>query len=194
MFSQLLSGRTGDTIEDVTARKESLPDHASGTATSFCAKVPSLNIVIQIVGSRGDVQPLLALGLRLQEHGHRVRIATHAIFEEYVLGFGLEFFSIGGEPEELMAYMVKNSGLVPSMQSLQQGDIGRHRQMMRSIMDGCWRSCHETGDGVVSSSSIAGQYMQHIPFVADAIIANPPSFAHIHCAEKLGLPLHLVFT
>jgi hypothetical protein len=24
------------------------------------------------------------------------------------------------------------------------------------------------------------------PFVADAIIANPPSFAHFHCAEKLG--------
>ena len=32
------------------------------------------------------------------------------------------------------------------------------------------------------------------PFVADAIIANPPSFAHFHCAEKLGIPLHLVFT
>ena len=32
------------------------------------------------------------------------------------------------------------------------------------------------------------------PFVADAIIANPPSFAHVHCAEKLGIPLHLMFT
>jgi hypothetical protein len=31
-------------------------------------------------------------------------------------------------------------------------------------------------------------------FVADAIIANPPSFAHLHCAEKLGIPLHLMFT
>ena len=32
------------------------------------------------------------------------------------------------------------------------------------------------------------------PFVAHAIIANPPSFAHIHCAEKLGIPLHIMFT
>src|SRR6185437_16688123 len=32
------------------------------------------------------------------------------------------------------------------------------------------------------------------PFVADCIIANPPSFAHIHCAEKLGIPLHIMFT
>jgi hypothetical protein len=32
------------------------------------------------------------------------------------------------------------------------------------------------------------------PFVADAIIANPPSFAHIHVAEKLGIPVHMMFT
>jgi hypothetical protein len=32
------------------------------------------------------------------------------------------------------------------------------------------------------------------PKQADAIIANPPSFAHIHCAERLGVPLHLMFT
>lgn len=32
------------------------------------------------------------------------------------------------------------------------------------------------------------------PFVADAIIANPPSFAHVHIAERLGIPLHIMFT
>jgi len=32
------------------------------------------------------------------------------------------------------------------------------------------------------------------PFVADFIIANPPCIAHVHCAERLGIPLHLVFT
>jgi hypothetical protein len=32
------------------------------------------------------------------------------------------------------------------------------------------------------------------PFVADAIIANPPAFGHVHCAEKLGIPLHMMFT
>ena len=30
-------------------------------------------------------------------------------------------------------------------------------------------------------------------FVADAIISNPVSYAHIHCAEALGVPLHLMF-
>ncbi len=42
--------------------------------------------------------------------------------------------------------------------------------------------------------SDAGHRRAGKPFVADAIIANPPSFAHIHCAERLGIPLHLMFT
>jgi hypothetical protein len=29
--------------------------------------------------------------------------------------------------------------------------------------------------------------------VADAIISNPVSYAHAHCAEALGIPLHLMF-
>lgn len=102
---------------------------------------PPLNIVIFVVGSRGgwgvvvgrtglsltfsgDVQPYLALALRLIEtNGHRVRIATHPSFKDLVLGgnkllgkseqFGnlagrLEFFDVGGDPKELMAYMVKS--------------------------------------------------------------------------------------
>ena len=62
-----------------------------------------LNIVIQVVGSRGDVQPFVALGNELQRHGHRVRLATHAVFEQFVRKAGLEFYSIGGDPTQLMA-------------------------------------------------------------------------------------------
>jgi hypothetical protein len=40
-----------------------------------------LNVVIQVVGSRGDVQPFIALGKVLEEkYGHRVRLATHPTF------------------------------------------------------------------------------------------------------------------
>lgn len=90
---------------------------------------PSMNIVIMIVGSRGeystivvlkkifiirnlnylgDVQPYVALGQQLLKDGHRVRIATHETFKEFVTGAGLEFFSIGGDPQDLMNYMVKS--------------------------------------------------------------------------------------
>ena len=62
-----------------------------------------LNIVIQVVGSRGDVQPFVALGNELQRHGHRVRLATHPVFEHFVRNEGLEFYPIGGDPTQLMA-------------------------------------------------------------------------------------------
>lgn len=51
----------------------------------------------------GDVQPFIALGNHLQANGHRVRIATHPTFKEFVTDAGLEFFSIGGDPTELMS-------------------------------------------------------------------------------------------
>ncbi|KAF5856518.1 UDP-Glycosyltransferase [Aspergillus alliaceus] len=141
-----------------------------------------LNIVIQVVGSRGDVQPFVALGQALQRCGHRVRLATHAKFEQFVKTADLEFYPIGGDPVELMSYMVRNPGLIPSIKSLRAGDIQRKRALMAEILDGCWRSCLEPDPH------------DEAPFVADAIIANPPSFAHIHCAQALGVPVHLMFT
>jgi len=74
----------------------------------------------------GDVQPYIALALKLIEtDGHTVRIATHGEFKSFVLsankklsgklsknGEALEgkllFFDAGGDPRELMAYMVKS--------------------------------------------------------------------------------------
>lgn len=141
-----------------------------------------LNIVVQVVGSRGDVQPFIALGNELQKYGHRVRLATHDTFEEFVTSAGLEFFPIGGDPAELMSYMVRNPGLIPSMKSLRAGEIQQKRATISEILHGCWRSCIEPDP------------RSHAPFVADAIIANPPSFAHVHCAQALGIPVHLMFT
>lgn len=169
---------------------------------------PTLNIVIHVVGSRGDVQPFVALGKTIKAlYGHRVRLATHPTFKTFVEENGLEFFSIGGDPAELMAFMVKNPGLMPGMDTLRSGDVGKRRRGMYEIVQGCWRSCIEMGDGtgipasedLDNRSSLDSQIAMDgdaamKPFLADAIIANPPSFAHVHCAEKLGIPLHLMFT
>ncbi|KAI9842751.1 MAG: hypothetical protein M1837_006934 [Sclerophora amabilis] len=173
------------------------------------APPPILNIVIQVVGSRGDVQPFVSLGQTLKNtYGHRVRLATHPVFKSFVEENGLEFFSISGDPAELMAFMVKNPGLMPGFDSMRSGDVGKRRKGIYEILKGCWRSCIEAGDGmgvratdntfedyasIDSGISLSGDPSAK-PFVADAIIANPPSFAHIHLAEKLGIPLHMMFT
>ena len=160
---------------------EEPPTYEPYTIATELGPAPYMNIVIHVVGSRGDVQPFLALARVLKEvHSHRVRLATHPKFESFVEDAGVEFFSIGGDPAELMDYMVKNAGLMPSAEALLNGDVGRKRQFMGEIAEGCWRSC-------VEPCAKTGR-----PFVADAIIANPPSFAHIHCAERLAVPLHLM--
>ncbi|KJZ77528.1 hypothetical protein HIM_03252 [Hirsutella minnesotensis 3608] len=168
---------------------------------------PPLNIVIQIVGSRGDIQPFVALGKVLKnDYGHRVRIATHSTFQQFVEENELEFFSIGGDPAELMAFMVKHPGLMPGMDALKSGEITRRRRGIQEMLVGCWRSCIETGNGSgpplkpharnepLDPTFSLPDDGTHDPFIADAIIANPPSFAHIHIAEKLGIPLHMMFT
>ena len=182
------------TPEDI--RRASVPQPSIEKHEPFPLR---LNIVIHVVGSRGDVQPFVALGMALKERGHRVRLATHLAFREFVQDHGLEFFNIGGDPAELMAFMVKNPGLLPGIKALRSGAIRRRRREMAAIFSGCWRSCFEMGDGTglhhvpEDPWSETVDYQQQ-PFVADAIIANPPSFAHISCAEKLGVPLILMFT
>lgn len=55
------------------------------------------------------MQPFVALGVELAKYGHRIRIATHETFRKFVNEAGLEFFDIGGDPHELMSYMVKST-------------------------------------------------------------------------------------
>lgn len=107
-----------------------------------------LNIVVIVIGSRGDIQPFLKIGKILKEdYGHRVRIATHPAFKKFVEeDSGLEFFSVGGDPSELMAFMVKNPGLIPSVDTIREGEIGRRRAAMYEMFQGMWRACINSTD------------------------------------------------
>lgn len=154
-----------------------------------------LNIVIIIIGSRGDIQPFIRIAKILKEdYGHRVRLATHPAFKEFVeKDSGLEFFSVGGNPAELMAFMVKNPGLIPNIDTIKGGEIGRRRAQMYEMFQGMWRACINASDDETDQHN-AKMMGNKDPFLADAIIANPPSFAPQHIAEKLGIPLHMMFT
>ncbi|KAI4844738.1 UDP-Glycosyltransferase/glycogen phosphorylase [Aureobasidium sp. EXF-8846] len=164
---------------------------------------PRMNIAILIVGSRGDVQPFIALGKELTAapYHHRVRICTHPNFRTFVEENGLEFFSIGGDPEKLMSYMVRNPGVLPTRASMKAGDVGARRAEIAEMLDGCWRACTEAGNGIdfinlpdAISLSLDTITSLPDPFIADAIISNPPAYANIHIAERLSVPLHMMFT
>ncbi|KAM1764836.1 hypothetical protein ACFX11_004043 [Malus domestica] len=140
--------------------------------------IPPMQIVMLIVGTRGDVQPFIAIGKRLQDYGHRVRLATHSNFKEFVLTAGLEFYPLGGDPKVLAGYMVKNKGFLPSGPS----EIPIQRSQLKDIIYSLFSACKEP------------DMDSGIPFKADAIIANPPAYGHTHVAEALKVPIHVFFT
>ncbi|KAG0166856.1 Sterol 3-beta-glucosyltransferase [Apophysomyces sp. BC1015] len=62
----------------------------------------SLHFTCITIGTRGDVQPYIALCKGLMKDGHKCRIATHDEFKDWVEEHHIEFRSIGGDPSELM--------------------------------------------------------------------------------------------
>ena len=145
--------------------------------------IPRMNIVIMVIGSRGDIQPFLKIGKILKEkHGHRVRIATHPAFKDFVQkDIGLEFFSVGGDPSELMAFMVKNPGLIPSMETVRAGEIRRRRESMFEMFQGFWRACVNATDDEkdVANRKMMGDRYVSANFEHEIYYADP--MAAIHC-------------
>jgi hypothetical protein len=73
-------------------------------------------------------------------------------------------------------------GLLPGIEAITSGDIGSKRRMTGELLSGFFLS------------TFSPDPVSQKPFAADAIISNPPAFAHVHIAEGLGLPLHLSFS
>jgi UDP:flavonoid glycosyltransferase YjiC (YdhE family) len=60
-----------------------------------------MRIAIIAPGSRGDVEPYIALGKGLARAGHPVRLVTHADFATLVTSHGLEFCPIEGRVQDI---------------------------------------------------------------------------------------------
>ncbi|PKA58343.1 Sterol 3-beta-glucosyltransferase UGT80B1 [Apostasia shenzhenica] len=144
----------------------------------FKKSIPRLKIVMLVVGTRGDVQPFIAFAKRLQEFGHHVRLATHVNFRNFVLSAGVEFYPLGGDPRIMAGYMVRNKGLLlfgPTEISIQRKQL---KEIINSLLPACTEPDINTGAS----------------FRAQALIANPPAYGHVHVAEALCVPLHIFFT
>lgn len=61
-----------------------------------------MRLAVIAFGSRGDVQPYIALGSGLEKAGHEVRLVTHENFEALVRAQGLAFHSVEGSVEAIV--------------------------------------------------------------------------------------------
>ena len=136
-----------------------------------------------------------------------MRLATHKCFRTYVESQGLEFYPLAGDPHLLSDFMVKTHGcIIPTTTDLLR-ELPQNLTMLTDIINSCWGACVLPDPGpdlgsergsipeLISKHSEDFKNTEHvlIPFTADAIISNPVTYGHIHCAEALGVPLHLMF-
>lgn len=125
------------------------------------------------IGSRGDVQPFVSLGARLRRAGHAVRVATHEPFAAMITEAGLDFVSIGGNPQELL------DELVPRTMSQNPFDS------VPAILDLLAGLITPTLRGVA-------QVIADPTRPTDAVIASYPAlFAAIEAADQRRVPIVL---
>jgi sterol 3beta-glucosyltransferase len=92
-------------------------------------------------GSRGDVEPFLALGEGLRRAGHDVRLAAPHPFAPLALDHGLDFVPIESDPDQLTRALTDHAGLSwPRM-------VGRMIQHVLPLAAGAFRSAIRAADG-----------------------------------------------
>ncbi len=60
-----------------------------------------MRIAVIALGSRGDVEPYMALGKGLQKAGHEIRLVTHQDFDAAAKSHGLECWPIEGSVQDV---------------------------------------------------------------------------------------------
>jgi sterol 3beta-glucosyltransferase len=80
--------------DDSSVQVEPSPLFGSTTSTFLEFKPEPMRITCLTIGSRGDVQPYIALCKGLQAEGHTTRIATHGEYKDWVEGVSLIVFGL----------------------------------------------------------------------------------------------------
>ncbi len=138
-----------------------------------------MEISIIASGSRGDVQPYVALGKGLKEVGYNVRVLTSDSFENLVTGAGLGFHSTGESVEEILQTdewrKVTESGnflrILAKMQSEMKQRSGNMAKQLPDLLKG--------SDLIIAGTSIFGSYalaeMMKIPIIQAYVFPFTPT-------------------
>ena len=143
-------------------------DDGSASMLDFKPKEP-MRITCLTIGSRGDVQPYIALCKGLIADGHHPKIATHAEFGPWIQKHGIDFAPVGGNPAELMALCVEYGMFTPKFITETNS---KFRGWLDDLLVSAWEACQGS----------------------EVLIESPSAMAGIHIAEALGIPYFRAFT
>lgn len=128
-------------------------------------------IVLLTNGTRGDVQPVIALARGLQAAGHNVRVAAPPAFRDFVESYSLPFAPVEGNPSDLMTTVGSQSALT---------------------FDGNpFRSVRATWEYMQRARPIYAQMLANAwngSRDASAMVIGLPSIWGVSIAEALGVP------
>ena len=123
-----------------------------------------MRIALTLGGSRGDVQPYVALGMGLKAAGHEVRLAAPGAFEALIRAHGLDFHRITLDPQEAVRLQ------------LQKGDA--------NILEFVWRA-HQTLAPILQENA---EQLLEACRDAEAIIYTSVGFLGSGISRDLGVP------
>jgi sterol 3beta-glucosyltransferase len=144
-------------------------------------------ITILTYGSRGDVEPFVALGVGLRRAGHSVRLAAPAPFASLIQTNGLDFEPIEGDPDELTQALADRAGLSwPRM-------IVRMMQHVRPLAQAAFRAAESAvhdADLIVHSFLMtdAGHTLARSKGVPDVSAQFFPVFLSTSVFPAVGFP------
>jgi sterol 3beta-glucosyltransferase len=128
---------------------------------------------IHTLGTRGDMQPYMALARGLRARGHDVLAVAPEQFRDMALGEGIgfaplpaEFLEILNSPEAKEAIGKSKPGFGAGFKLLKH-----YRGLMRQVLDIEWQSARD--------------------FSPDAILYHPKALGAPHVATRLGVPSFL---
>ncbi len=123
-------------------------------------------ITILAGGSRGDVQPYVALGTALKKAGQSVRLATFQNFEPLVTGQGLEFYPVRGDVMQAAASVGARGALTADNPLKVLLSFNQLKSMATNLQQDFFDACED----------------------ADAIIYHPGQVIGYFIAREHGIP------
>ena len=122
-----------------------------------------MKVAILTTGSRGDVQPYVALGAGLKAAGHEVILATGKGFAGFVSGHGLRHAALD---VDLLERMQTPEGKAELAGKNLPGTIRNVIATYQRLLDDEWKAARG----------------------ADAVVYHPKALGGYHVAEALGVP------
>jgi sterol 3beta-glucosyltransferase len=110
----------------------------------------TMRFTILAYGSRGDIQPYMALGLGLRRAGHGVRLAAPVRYQAFIESYGLEFAPLAGDPALLMRDAVEKAGRWPAPMRTARVVLKFAAPIATDLYSGAQHACRDA-DAVIHS-------------------------------------------